>query len=68
MNKIAERLRELRRNSNLTLKEVAERLEVTMRSICRYEDGTREPSVDLIIKFCKLYDCSSDYLIGLADF
>lgn len=68
MNKIAIRLRELRRNSNLTLKEVSERLEVTMRSICRYEDGSREPSVDLIIKFCKLYDCTADYLIGLTDF
>ena len=68
MNKIANRLRELRRNSNLTLKEVAERLEVTMRSICRYEDGSREPSVDLIIKFCKLYDCTADFLIGLTDY
>lgn len=68
MNKIASRLRELRQHSNLTLKEVAERLGVTIRSICRYEDGSREPSVDLIIMFCKLYDCTSDYLIGLTDY
>lgn len=62
-----ERLKELRVERGLKLKEVAERLNVTIRSISRYEDGTREPSVELIIKFCKLYGVSSDYLLGLTD-
>ncbi len=62
-----ERLKELRIERGLKLKEVAERLNVTIRSISRYEDGTREPSVDLIVKFCKLYDVSADYLLGLTD-
>lgn len=62
-----ERLKELRIERGLKLKEVAERLNVTIRSISRYEDGSREPSVDLIVKFCKLYDVSADYLLGLTD-
>ena len=61
------RIKELRIERGLKLKEVAERLNVTIRSISRYEDGTREPSVDLIVKFCKLYDVSADYLLGLTD-
>lgn len=62
-----ERLKQLRIERGLKLKEVAERLNVTIRSINRYEDGTREPSVETIIKFCKLYDVPSDYLLGLID-
>lgn len=61
------RLKQLRIENGLKLKEVAAALNVTVRSINRYEDGTREPSVDLIIKFCKLYKVSADYLLGLSD-
>lgn len=62
-----ERLKELRIERNLKLKDVAEKLNVTIRTISRYEDGTREPSVEMIIKFCKLYEVSADYLLGLTD-
>ena len=48
---MGERLKQLRLENGLKLKEVATALNVTIRSINRYEDGTREPSVDLIIKF-----------------
>lgn len=65
--KFSERLKELRTERGLKLREVAERLNVTIRCISRYEDGTREPSIEMIIKFCKLYDVTSDYLLGLTD-
>lgn len=61
------RLKALRIERGLKLKEVADHMNVTIRAICRYEDGSREPSVDLIIKFCRLYDVSADYLLGLSD-
>ncbi len=64
MNK---RLRELRLEHGLKLKEVAEYLGVTLRAVCNYEAGIREPSVAIIIKYCKLFNVTSDYLIGLAD-
>ncbi len=67
MNILHKRLKEIRTERGLKLKEVAEQLNVTIRSISRYEEGTREPSVDLIIQFCKFYDVSSDYLLGLTD-
>ena len=62
-----ERLKELRIERGLRLKDVADRLNVTIRTISRYEDGTREPSIELIVKFCKLYEVSADYLLGLVD-
>lgn len=62
-----ERLKELRIERGLKLREVAQQMNVTIRAISRYEDGTREPSIEMIIKFCKLYDVSADYLLGLTD-
>ena len=64
---MGERLKQLRVENGLKLKDVAAALNVTIRSINRYEDGTREPSIDMLVRFCKLYDVSADYLIGLTD-
>lgn len=61
------RLRELRIDKGMKLKDVAEALNVTVRSVNRYEDGTREPSLDILTGFCKLYNVSADYLLGLTD-
>ena len=64
MNK---RLKALRIERGLHLKDVASELNVTIRTISRYEDGSREPSIDMLIKFCKLYEVSADYIIGLTN-
>lgn len=64
---INSRLKELRIERGFKLKEVAEKLNVTIRSISRYEDGSREPSLDVLISLCKLYQVSSDYILGLTD-
>lgn len=61
------KLKELRNEKGMKLKDVAAALNVTVRSINRYEDGTREPSLELLIAFCRLYEVSSDYLLGLSD-
>ena len=62
-----ERLKELRAEKNYTLKYVSEQMNVTIRTICRYEDGTREPSIDMLIRLCDFYDVPADYLIGRTD-
>lgn len=59
-----ERLKNLRIESGMKLKEVAEYLNVTVRTVCRYEEGTREPSIEILKKLCDLYDVTADYLIG----
>jgi transcriptional regulator with XRE-family HTH domain len=62
-----QRLKELRNEKNFTLKFVAEQLNVTIRTICRYEDGSREPSISMLKNLCDFYDVSADYLIGRTD-
>lgn len=61
------RLRELRLEKGIRLKDVAEAMGVTLRTISNYEAGIREPSLDMLVKLCKFFEVSSDYLLGLSD-
>jgi transcriptional regulator with XRE-family HTH domain len=62
-----QRLREIRLEKGLRQKDVADALGLTLRAICNYEAGTREPSLDLLISICKYLDVPADYLLGLTD-
>ena len=64
---IDKRLKELRLEKNLTQKKVAEQLEISTTCYSGYEQGYREPDLKTLIKICKLFDISADYLLGLKD-
>lgn len=64
MNK---KLRELRLEKNVTQKEVADAIGVTVSAYSNYEQGIREPSYTVLILICKYFDISSDYLLGIDD-
>lgn len=68
MNILHERLKQERLSRGYTQKQVATALGVTYNAISQYESGTREPSIDLLIKLCKFFDVSADYLIGLDNY
>lgn len=61
------RLRELREEAGLKLSDVAERLGTHTTAISKYELGQRQLTPELIVKFCALYHCSADYLLGISD-
>lgn len=60
-----ENLKSLRRQNNLTQKELAQKLNVSHSNVSGWEKGKWQPDLDSVIKICKLFGCSSDYLIGL---
>lgn len=62
------RLREVRLEHGYTLKQVAEGIGVTLRAVCNYELGDREPSFEILIKICRFFDVSADYLLGLTNY
>ena len=62
------RLKETRIEKGLRQKDVAEAIGLTLRAICNYEAGTREPSLDILKKLCLFFNVSSDYLLGLTDY
>lgn len=62
-----ERIRNLRVDSGLTQKEVAEYVNVKQNTYSQYEIGTLNYPVDVLIKLSKYYNTSVDYLLNLTD-
>ena len=62
-----ERLKDLRSEKGVTQREVASAIGVTLSAYSNYEQGLREPNVEIIIKLCKYYNVSADYLLGLSE-
>ena len=62
-----ERIRNLREDRDLTQSELGSQVNMTQRKISYIERGKYEPSIDDIVSFCKFFDVSSDYLLGLND-
>ena len=57
-------LREIRISRKLKVQEVSDYLCCLPSVYSRYENGKREPSIDILLKLSKLYGVSVDYLIG----
>ena len=58
------RLKELRKQFNMTQQELGNTINVTKVSICCYEKGTRIPSLETLIDLSNLFKVDLDYLIG----
>ena len=68
MEKLAEKLKELRIEKGLSQREDSSALGMTRNAFTNYENGYREPSLDNLKKICQFFDVSGDYLLGLKDF
>lgn len=65
---IGERLKDGRKAAGYTQAKAAEIMNMTQQQYSRFENGIFELNYEQIIKLCKLYDISSDYLLGLKTF
>lgn len=61
--KIGAFLRELRKEKQLTQEQLAEILNVTNRSISRWENGVNMPDFDLVIEIANYYDVSIEEIL-----
>ena len=61
------KFKECREQAKLTQKEVAISLGVSIQSVSNWELGTREPSLETVLKLCDLYGITADYLLGRSD-
>ena len=64
-----DRIRELREDlcEKKTQKQVAEDLQITQRKLSYIENGKTEPSIEDIIRICKYYNVSADYILGISE-
>jgi len=65
MNEYCNILKALREDRDLSQKEVALYLGTTQQVYSRYETGVNEIPVRQLIKLCKLYNVSADYILGI---
>lgn len=65
--KFSERLKELRNSTGKTQKEFAKSIGSTPATISAYENGTKNPSLDIVSSIAQEYKVSLDWLCGLED-
>ncbi len=59
-----QRIRDIREDTDMTQKQVAQILEITTQQYQLYESGKREMPMHLFIKLADYYKVSIDYLVG----
>ena len=64
---IDKRLKNLRSEKKLLQKDVAKHLNISTSAYGYYEQGKRNPDVEMIEKLADFYECSTDYLIGRSN-
>ena len=63
---IGELLAEIRKDNGDTQKMLAKKLDVTVSTVRSWEQGRSSPPHEMLVSICKMYQVSSDYLLGLT--
>ncbi|MFZ7333096.1 helix-turn-helix domain-containing protein [Streptococcus pluranimalium] len=61
------RIRDLREDYDFTQEYLAKYLSCSQSAYSRIETGKRQVSIDYLIQLSKLYQVSTDYILGLTD-
>lgn len=61
-------LKELRKKRNLNQQRVAIDLDISREALSYYENGKREPDLQMLIKMSEYFNVSIDYLITGREF
>ena len=61
------RLKEIREDSDIKQKEIADYLHIKQNTYSQYENGQRQIPIDTLIQIAKFYNTSVDYLLGLTN-
>ena len=67
MKIFAQRLRELRQDKHLSMKQLAKELNTTDAAISNWENEVNEPKISYLVNIAQFFNVSTDYLLGLED-
>ena len=62
---IAERIKFLRENKKLTQAELSKKLGITRASVNAWELGISVPSTQYLVELARIFEVSTDYLLGM---
>lgn len=65
--KVGKRLKQLRKELNMTQKELADKLGISRAAVGLYEQGKRNVDNDTLLKLSEIFNVSADYLLGNTD-
>ncbi len=61
------RLKNMREDTDITQKEIADYLHIKQNTYSQYENGQRQLPIDVLIKLAKYFHVSTDYILELTD-
>ena len=61
------RLKEIRKEKNISQEELAQTFKITQQAISAYENGSRDPDSEMLVKLADYFNVSTDYLLGRTD-
>ncbi len=64
---IGKNIKKLRLQQDLSQAQLAERLGITKSIISAYENGSRMPSYEVLLKISRIFKVSTDYLFGIEN-
>src|SRR5690625_1913510 len=62
-----ERLKDLHDELRIDQKEMGNKLNVSQSAYGYYEQGRNEPSLETLVKIARIFDVTTDYLLGLSN-
>ncbi|MCI5649218.1 MAG: helix-turn-helix domain-containing protein [Fusicatenibacter sp.] len=62
-----QRIEDMRVDHDLSIKEISTYLDCNRDVYSRYEKGYRQIKISMVIELAKLYNCSTDYLLGISN-
>ena len=68
MNIFCKRLKSLRLEKDISRNTLATFLNVSVRSICYWENGERECDFNTLIKIAEFFNVTTDYLLGRTEY
>lgn len=63
---LGEKIAEQRKKLGLSQEELAEKLNISQKSISKYELGNRKPQYKVLVRMAEYFGVTTDYLLGLA--
>ena len=60
-------VRDEREDADMTQRALAEQLHIRQNTLSQYETGQRQIPLSLLIELARLFDTSTDYLLGLTN-
>ena len=61
------RLKDIRKDHGDTQEDLAKKLNVSTPTVSKWGQGANDPSFETLCQICRMYDVSSDFLLGLSD-